>query len=109
MTEKNGSSIEQFDSELHWHCPQLGGEVTFQYCRKLLGGLPCGRVLDCWRTIFDVHDFLARHYNLKEIAAAWGRPRPNKIVQLADLVDQASKASSRSPAADGPNKDRQKA
>jgi len=91
MNEQDESAIEQHDHELHWRCPQLGGEVPFRYCRKLNEGLPCARVLSCWHTVFNVEVFLKRHYDPERLAAVWSRPQSSKLVQLADLVSQAAK------------------
>jgi len=93
----NQASIEQHDHLVHWRCPQLGGEVPFRYCRKVAGGLPCPRIVGCWKTVFDIEAFLERHYDLDELEALWNRPRPDKIVQLAEFVARAPKK----PAAEG--------
>ncbi len=89
MNEQDKSSLAQHDHEMHWRCPQLGGEVPFRYCRTVNAGRPCARTVPCWHTIFDVRTFLARHYDLDEIQAS-ERPRPDKIVQLAELVHRTA-------------------
>ncbi len=38
-------------------CPQLGGEVTFGYCRQLQEGLPCSRALVCFELRFPVDQY----------------------------------------------------
>jgi hypothetical protein len=91
MNERKRDSIEQYDDVVHWRCRQLGGEVTFRYCRKLTDGLPCPRVISCWHAVFDVQAFLERHYTVEEIAAAWNQPRPDKMVQLVDLIARATR------------------
>ena len=82
--------MEQYDSLVHWRCRQLGGEVTFRYCRRLLEGLPCSRVVACWHSEFDVGAFLQSHYDPDQLKAAWNQPAPEKLVQLSELVKRAT-------------------
>jgi len=89
MHEQSLSAMEQHDHEIHWRCPQLGGEVPFRYCRKLNEGLPCARLVSCWHTVFNVGAFLERHYDPAQLEAAWNRPRPEKMAQLVELVQRA--------------------
>jgi len=89
VSEAEEHPIESYDALVHWRCPQLGGEAPFRYCRKVNEGLPCARLFSCWQTVFDVKAFVERHYDAAEIAAAWGRPRPDKMAQLADLIAHA--------------------
>ena len=89
MNDPQAGAIEQHDDRIHWRCRQLGGEVTFRYCRKLADGLPCTHVVSCWQTVFDVRAFLEDHYDVAQLAAAWNRPRPDKTVHLADLIARA--------------------
>lgn len=91
MSEPEKTSIEQHDEQVHWRCRQLGGEVTFRYCRKLTDGLPCPRVVSCWHTVFDVGAFLERHYDPEQLTAAWNQPHPDKLVQLSDLIARAAR------------------
>jgi hypothetical protein len=92
--EPTNRRIEQYDDQVHWRCRQLGGEVTFRYCRKLSDGLPCARIVSCWHTVFDVRPFLERHYDPEQLAAAWNQPRPDKMAQLAEMIHRARMRSS---------------
>ncbi len=90
MNEQDKSVIEQYDNEVHWRCPQLGGEVPFRYCRKLNEGLPCQRLIACWHTVFDARAFLEQHYDPEQLSALGNRPRPEKVAQLVDLIQRAA-------------------
>ena len=90
VSEYTEASIEQYDHLVHWRCPQLGGEVTFRYCRKVNDGVPCAHLIKCWKSILDVTAFVEQYYDRDEIAARWSRSRPDKMVQLANLVGRAT-------------------
>lgn len=49
-------SHDAFD-KIEVRCPQLGGEVTFGYCRRLNQGMPCGRALLCYQLKFPVDQY----------------------------------------------------
>ena len=91
LSEQAKPSVERYDQLMHWRCRQLGGEVTFRYCRKVNNGLPCARLITCWHTVFDVATFLAQHYDPQEIAAAWNQPAPEKMNHLLALVAEAQR------------------
>ena len=42
---------ENYD-HLQYHCPRLGHEVTFSYCRQEGNRIPCSRIVACWRLSF---------------------------------------------------------
>lgn len=101
MEKDEKAGIERHDQLVHWRCPRLGGEVTFRYCRKVAGGKPCDRILACWENTFDVAAFLERYYDLDELAATWSEPKPDKVVQLAELVKRATKKGNESNRSSG--------
>lgn len=39
-------------------CPKLGCEITFAYCKKEQGDLPCTRIIRCWQQYFPVKQYL---------------------------------------------------
>ncbi len=90
----------QYDEQMHWRCRMLGGEVPFRYCRTLNEGLPCQHVAACWRTVFDVEKFLHAHYLPESLAAVWNRPRQDKLVRLAELIERARQAQHAADAAE---------
>jgi len=86
---QTGGDVTQYDGKSLWRCPQLGGPVTFEYCRKMNGGLPCVRLTPCWGETFDVQTFLTAHYDedqLERIQAGVGRGRMDIISQTLQRV-----------------------
>jgi hypothetical protein len=76
---------------LEIRCPRLGHELTFSYCRREGGELPCQRTVKCWESFFPVEDYL------QEVlpAEAWERfsrmVPAEKMTTLIDLIEQAKK------------------
>ena len=48
----------QHDSKIT-RCPKLGDEITFSYCLRVAGDLPCPRIIRCWQAAFDADAALA--------------------------------------------------
>ncbi len=86
MTEER-QSITQHDTRER-HCPRLGHEVAFAYCRKPGSDTPCGKILDCWFESFDVAAFMAEHYADETIERVLAPPKP-KVLSLVELIQQA--------------------
>lgn len=63
-------------------CPSLGGEVPFQYCRKLNEGSPCKRLPVCWAEKFDIFGYIKRFYSPEEIDGFFIRTRPGRLDQI---------------------------
>jgi len=78
--------ITQHDERSMWRCPQLGGPVTFEYCRQMNDSLPCGRIVQCWGEIFDVGAFLDQHYDPEQIESTPGRGRLDIISETLRRV-----------------------
>jgi hypothetical protein len=74
-----------------WRCPQLGGPVTFGYCRLVNEGLPCGRVVACWGGTFDVAAFLAEHYSREQIEQVFGAST-DRLTRIIDAVKKAKES-----------------
>jgi hypothetical protein len=73
------------------HCPMLGHDVPFAYCRAPGRDLPCGKVADCWWETFDVETYLRTHWSSDQLAQVLA-PRPDKLCSLVDLIAKARKA-----------------
>ncbi len=81
--------IAQHDERSMWRCPQLGGPVTFGYCRQMNDALPCSRIVRCWGEILDVEGFLDRHYDAEQverISSTLGRGRLDIISETLRRV-----------------------
>lgn len=75
-----------FDS-LEYRCPQLGGQVPFDYCRKVNDGLPCARSLICWEAAFPVGEYMKRVLSEEEWRLVFetpGKTRLEKVLLAAD-------------------------
>jgi len=76
---------------LEIRCPRLGGEVTFSYCEKEGGELPCLRIISCWEAYFPVETYIKE----KLTEAQWDRyvnqaPK-HKVTTLVELIEEAKK------------------
>lgn len=70
-------------------CPRLGGQVTFAYCRREGGALPCPRIIVCWQDRFPVGAFLKNELS-EEDWERWTHQRPKeKVITLLELIEAA--------------------
>ena len=81
--------IDQNDKRKR-HCPMLGHELHFSYCRSPGSDLPCRKIFDCWFRVFDVEGFMRQHFSQEDIEKILS-PRSDKAVTLAELIDKARK------------------
>jgi len=72
------------------HCPMLGHEIAFSYCRAPGQQLPCRRIFDCWWECFDIKAFMESHYDAETLAKMTAPP-PSKPLSLLELIEQAKK------------------
>jgi hypothetical protein len=76
-------------------CPRLGGEVTFSYCRREGGDIPCLRIITCWHPFFPVEQYLKRTMT----ADAWNtfvlQVPKDKIISIIELIEAAKKRAAR--------------
>ena len=72
-------------------CPRLGGEVTFGYCRKEGGEIPCPRTIACWSPYFPVEEFLRQILTSEQWERSFvGEPKA-KILSIIELIEEAKK------------------
>lgn len=75
--------------ELLVRCPRLGDEMSFEYCAREGGDIPCQRIVYCWQTFFPVEEWLRKSLSPEK----WDRfvnGRPGgKIAALVELVEKA--------------------
>jgi len=88
-------TLEQYDDE-EIRCLQLGGPVTFNYCRRVNAGLPCRLLPGCWQGRLDIVGFLTRHFSAEQLQDAFQPPPGSKLERLIALVSR-SKAGSEPP------------
>jgi hypothetical protein len=74
---------------LEIRCPKLGGQVTFAYCRREGGALPCLRTIVCWQSRFSVEAFLKSILE-QEAWNRWSNHQPQeKMATLLELIEAA--------------------
>lgn len=82
--------MEKYD-HLEIRCPRLGGEVSFAYCKKEGGDLPCPRIIACWQVHIPVEAFLRKILTQKEWDLFFNRPPKDKVTTLMELIEAAKK------------------
>jgi hypothetical protein len=82
--------IEEYDS-LIIRCPQLGGEVPFNYCRILNENLPCRKIIICWEFRVEIIKFLNDHYSLDQIQQALAPPTQTRLETILELIEKSKK------------------
>ena len=82
--------IEEHDA-LIIRCPQLGGEVPFNYCRTVCEDLPCRKIIICWEFRLEIGKFLKEHYSIDDIQRALAPPTKTRVETLLELIEKAKK------------------
>lgn len=70
-------------------CPRLGHELTFSYCLKEAGDLPCARIIRCWFAYFDVEAFLKSELGHEKWKKFIDTQPKDKIVNLIEIIEKA--------------------
>jgi len=70
-------------------CPKLGDEMTFSYCRRESGELPCARIITCWQAAFDVTDVLKSVLSPDQWARFISAKPKEKALSLVELIEKA--------------------
>lgn len=73
------------------YCRMLGHKVPFAYCRSMNTKLPCRNVLECWKNIFAITEFVDRHYSKEEISFFLQPPKP-KLAQIFEIMTEAKES-----------------
>ena len=81
----------EINDSLMIHCPQLGGEIPFRYCRTVNDALPCRRIIPCWEFRMDIVQFLNDHFSVDELQRFLTPPDKTRIETLLDLIEKAKK------------------
>ena len=82
--------MDRFD-HLVLRCPRLGGEVTFAYCRREQGDLPCQRTLLCWQDLIPVEDHLRAFLSDDEWNSCFNVPPKDKMATILEIADAVKK------------------
>ncbi|MBI1390658.1 MAG: hypothetical protein GC154_19685 [bacterium] len=94
MSDQNTESLTQHDLLEMWRCPQLGGPVTFNYCRRMNGGLPCYTLHRCWDARINVDRYLQENFSEEEIAQAMRKPENMRLQSIFDVIASVKKRQS---------------
>jgi hypothetical protein len=70
-------------------CPKLGDEMTFAYCMREAGDLPCTRIARCWSPFFDVESFLEKKLTPEKMNIFIRSHPKDKVSSLIELIAAA--------------------
>ncbi len=73
-------------------CPKLGDEMTFDYCLRESGELPCQRIVRCWSFSFDVESFLKEKLPPEKFNNFINAQQKEKLTSLIELIEAAKAA-----------------
>ena len=72
-------------------CPRLGGEITFGYCRREQGDLPCRMILRCWEGLIPVEGHLRKFLTAEEWERCFNTSPKNKMTTILEIADAVRK------------------
>ena len=72
-------------------CPKLGDEMTFAYCLREAGDLPCARNVQCWFRSFDLASVLKDRLTADEWMRFTGAQPGNKVVSLIEIIEKSKR------------------
>ncbi len=88
MTEIDRPTLKKYDSEEKWRCPQLGGPVTFEYCRRMNFALPCHLLFACWGERIEVEQYLKENFSPEEMEKVFAAPPRGRVGTMLDALAQ---------------------
>jgi hypothetical protein len=82
--------MREYPDAFSRHCPRLGSEATFAYCRTCPEtGEGCPRIFDCWWETFDVEAYLRDTLSEDEFDRLVHAKLKPKVSLILDLISQA--------------------
>jgi hypothetical protein len=72
-------------------CPKLGDEMTFAYCLREAGDLPCARVITCWQSAFGVAVLLKELLSPNEWERFTCTQPKDKVTSLIEIIENAKR------------------
>jgi hypothetical protein len=84
-----GSSPMDSYDHLEIRCPRLGHELSFSYCRREAGDMPCHRAIKCWQVFFPVEAHLREILSAAQWELFLQQSPLDKMTTLIDLIEQA--------------------
>ena len=77
--------------QLEIRCPKLGNQVTFAYCLREGGDIPCPRTIKCWHPYFPVEDYIRKRLTDADWERCFNQKPKEKILTLVQLIEAAKK------------------
>jgi len=77
--------------QLEIRCPKLGNQVTFAYCLREGGDIPCPRTIKCWHPYFPVEDYIRKRLTDADWERCFNQKPKEKILTLVELIEAAKK------------------
>lgn len=75
--------------EMLIRCPRLGDEMSFSYCLKESGSLPCSRIVQCWSPFIDVEGFLKKTLPSEQWTMFVNSQPKDKMTSLIEIIEAA--------------------
>ena len=72
-------------------CPKLGDEMTFAYCLKEAGDLPCARTIYCWQRSFNVAALLKERLTPQQWERFTNDQPKDKVTHLIEIIEKAKR------------------
>ncbi len=76
---------------LEIRCPKLGHQVTFSYCKREGGDIPCSRAIICWQSFFPVERYFRELLTEEEWKKSFEKDQKPKIPTIIELIEAAKK------------------
>ncbi|RJP19906.1 MAG: hypothetical protein C4527_26270 [Candidatus Omnitrophota bacterium] len=92
MTAPDRPTLTLHDEREKWRCPQLGGPVHFEYCRRMNRNLPCHQLYKCWSEEFDVDDYVKQNFTEEEIVNVFHTPPLGRVGTIFDVLRRVEEA-----------------
>ena len=77
--------------DLEIRCPKLGHQVTFGYCRREGGDLPCSRAIVCWQNFIPVERYFKKILTEEQWKQSFEQAAKPKIPTIIELIEAAKK------------------
>ena len=75
--------------QLEIRCPKLGNQVTFAYCLREGGDIPCPRTIKCWQSYFPVEAYIRKRLTPADWERCFNQKPKEKISTLLELIEAA--------------------
>lgn len=88
MTDRQPPEKEAYDDLEMWRCRQLGGPVTFKYCRIMNDGLPCQRLPGCWGAQINLIEYLEANFTAGEMEQVFGTEPKTRLGRIIETLNR---------------------